>query len=98
MWVFSALIVLGQSCLAFRDFFVINNSFLGRLSHAPFIRSYAHVTFLYGNDQTEFSKKVKIFVKPPIRRKSAGIQRLTRTCFWARIGEEQDLVLSRTRD
>ena len=32
----------------------------------------AHITFLYGNDETEFLEKVKIFVKPPIRRDETG--------------------------
>ena len=31
----------------------------------------AHITFLYGNDETEFSEKLN-FVKPPIRRDETG--------------------------
>ena len=32
----------------------------------------AHFTLLYGSDETEFSKKLRIVVKPPIRRDETG--------------------------
>jgi hypothetical protein len=43
---------------------------VGSLLDASFIRIYDVCNHFYGNDGTKFSKNGKIFVKPPIRRKS----------------------------
>src|SRR5262245_15976972 len=56
----------GKSCLAFREFSSLRTQFPGGcLLFAPFIRGYGACHFLYGNDETEFSKKLN-FLKPQL--------------------------------